>query len=250
VQEGFEPYNIDTVRYLNVDPAVMLYEAYKLPWNKPKILANAARLTRGPWTIAAAIDEQGLVATQQFHGIWPTIDVPLELLAAVLNSPIANAYVSTRRTSRHNQVRVIRQIPFPSFTAAQTQSIVSLVKQYQAYRSLWRERPEQADEFERLCADLMRQIDAVVLEAYDLPPRLEKELLDYFAGHQRPGPVRFDRYYPADFRPAIPWRLYISEGFRAASARRTLERLPVLRDPVISAMVQELDDEDSDESAE
>jgi hypothetical protein len=249
VQEGFEPYDTRTVRYLNVDPAVMLYEAYKLPWDKPKILANAARLSRGPWTIAAAVDESGLVATQQFHGIWPTVEVPPELFAAVLNSPIANAYISTRRTSRHNQVRVIKQIPFPSFTASQIQSIVSFAKQYQIYRSQWRERPEQASEFERLCGDLMRQIDAVVLEAYDLPPRLEREVLNYFAGHQRPGPVHFDRYYPVDFQPAIPWRLYISEGFRAASARRTLERLPVLRDPLISAMVQELDDEDADESA-
>jgi hypothetical protein len=248
-QEGFEPYDTGIVRYLNVDPAVMLYEAYKLPWNTPKILANAARLSRGPWTIAAAVDERGLVPTQRFHGIWPTVDMPLELVAAILNSPIANAFIGTNRTSRDNQIRIIKQIPFPSFTAPQTQSIVSLVKQYQTYRSQWRERPEQADEFERLCGDLVRQIDAIVLEAYDLPPRLEREVLNYFAGHQRPGPVRFERYYPADFRPAIPWRLYISEGFHAASARRTLERLPVLRDPVISAMTQVLDDEDSDESA-
>jgi hypothetical protein len=174
------------------------------------------------------------------------------LFAAVLNSPIANAYVSTNQATdkRHNLARVIMQVPFPSVTASQIQSIVALVKQYQIYRSQWRERPEQAHDFERLCDDLMRQIDAAVLEAYDLPPRLEREVLNYFAGHRHPGPVHFDHYYPANFRPAIPWRLYISEEFRAASARRTLERLPVLRDPVISAMVQERDDEGPDESAE
>jgi len=84
-------------------------------------------------------------------------------------------------------------------------------------------------------------MDAEILTAYDLPPRLERELLDYFAGHQRPGPVKFDRYYPPDFRPAIPWRDYISEEFRASTARRTLERLPVINDPIISAMVEDLD---------
>jgi hypothetical protein len=250
VQEGFEPYNIFKIKYLNTEPEVMLYEAYKLPWERPKIIANAARLSEGHWTIAAVIDLQGLVATQNFHGIWPTVELPLELLVAILNGPVANAYVSTHRTSRHNQVRVIKQIPFPSFTVAQTQTIVSLVEQYRSYRAQWRAHPEQAEEFERACGDILRQIDAAVLGAYDLPPKLEKELLDFFAGYPRPGPVRFDRYYPADFRPAIPWRLYISEAFRASSARRTLERLPVLRDPAISAVVQALDDEDNDESAE
>lgn len=88
----------------------------------------------------------------------------------------------------------------------------------------------------------MYQIDAEVLAAYDLSPRLEKELLDYFAGYKRPGPVQFDRYYPPGFRPAIPWRMYISKEFRASSARRTLERLPVINDPVITAVVNALDE--------
>jgi hypothetical protein len=87
----------------------------------------------------------------------------------------------------------------------------------------------------------MVQIDAEVLSAYDLPPRLERELLDYFTGYERPGPVRFDRYFPSDFRPAIPLRDYISAEFRSSTARRTLERLPVLNDPVISEMIESLD---------
>jgi hypothetical protein len=243
VREGFEPYDISTVRFLNIDPEVMLYEAYKLPWEQPKVLANAARLSRGSWVIAAAIDEQGLIATQRFHGIWPRGDIPLEIFAALLNSPIANAFVKLHpATNRDNQKRVIEQIPFPTLTTAQTQSIMTLVRQYQTTRGLWRIYPERGYEFESLCLDLMQQIDAAVLTAYDLPPRLEKELLDHFAGHQRAGPVHFDRYYPPDFRPAIPWRVFISEGFRASSARRTLERLPVLNDPIISAMAADLDE--------
>jgi hypothetical protein len=242
VRDGFEPYDTDVVKYINNDPNVMLYEAYKLSWNQPKIIVNAARLSRGPWIIAAAIDMQGLAVTQNFHGIWATTDIPLEILAAVLNSPVANAFVSTHRTSRHNQVRIIKQIPFPRFKTIQTRSIVALVGQYRALRAAWRTQPERAHEFEQACLEVIRQIDAAVLEAYDLPPRLEKELLDYFAGHPRPGPVYFDRYYPPDFRPAIPWRVFISEQFRAAGARRTLARLPVLNDPIISAMVADLDE--------
>jgi hypothetical protein len=54
--------------------------------------------------------------------------------------------------------------------------------------------------------------------------------------------VHFDRYYPPGFRPAIPWRVFISEEFRVSGARQTLQRLPVLNDPIISAMVADLDE--------
>jgi len=241
VQKKFEPYSINSFKYLNTDPELMRRKAQDRPWDTPKVIANAARLSRGPWTIAGAVDEQGLLCYQNFHGIWPIAHVPLDIIAALLNGPVANAFVSTHRTSRHNEKRVIEQIPIPEFTTSRVQSIVSLVDAYRSYRQQWFIQPERSDYFERLCRELMWQIDAEVLAAYDLPPRLERELLDYFAGHQRPGPVKFDRYYPADFRPAVPWRDYISEEFRSSTARRTLERLPVLHDPIISDMVEELD---------
>jgi hypothetical protein len=241
VKDGFEPYYIDAVKYLNVNPELMLYDAYKLPWERPKVLVNAVRLTRGSWTIAGSIDEQGLICYHNFHGIWPTNNVSIEVIAALLNSPFANAFISTHRASQHNLVGILRRIPIPNLTNSQTQSIISLVEKYRLYREQWLAQPERSDYFEQLCRELMWQIDAEVLAAYDLPPRLERELLDYFAGHQRPGPVKFDRYYPPDFRPSIPWRDYISEEFRSSTARRTLERLPVLHDPFISAMVEELD---------
>jgi type I restriction-modification system DNA methylase subunit len=243
VREGFEPYTINSFRYLNTNPELMLYKAYKLPWEAPKVIANAARISADRWVIAGAIDEQGLVCSQRFHGIWPTSKMPLEVIAALINGPVANAFVSTHRTSRgDNRVRTVRQIPVPNLTPTQIESTVSLVSEYRSYRTQWLEQPEHAAYFEQRCREIVQQIDAELLTAYNLPPRLERELLDYFAGYRRPGPVSFDRYYPTDFRPAIPWRLYISEEFRASTARRTLERLPVLNDPAISAMVEALDE--------
>lgn len=168
--------------------------------------------------------------------------MPLEIITALLNGPVANAFVSTQRTSRDNQVRTVESVPVPKFTFEQLNTITSLVREYRSYRVQWLEQPNQAARFEPLCRQLMYQIDAEVLAAYDLSPRLEKELLDYFAGYKRPGPVQFDRYYPPGFRPAIPWREFISEDFRASSARQTLERLPVIYDPTITAMIEALDD--------
>lgn len=246
VKGGFEPFFISASVFLNIDPSVMQYKAYKLPWDQPKVIANAARHRVGLWTIAAATDTQGLVCYQNFHGVWPTAHLPLEVMAAVINGPVANAFISPLRTSRHNQVNAVEQIPVPTFTQSQIQTIVILVNHYQSFRTQWLEHPERAEEFEMACRETLAKIDAEVLTAYDLPPRFEKQLLDTFAGHQRPGPVRFTGYYPPGFPPAIPWRVFISQGFQSSVARSTIARLPVLNDPVISAAVRDLDETSDD----
>ncbi|MBP1467801.1 N-6 DNA methylase [Candidatus Chloroploca sp. M-50] len=248
-KDNFEPFFTGKFAFLNTDASVMLYEAYKLPWDRPKVIVNAARLSRGPWRIAAVIDHQGLVCYQRFHGIWAKANTSLEEIASVLNSPLANAFLYTNPAAggRDNQIRAIEDIPFPDFTTAQTQTLVILVNQYRLYRSQWLQNPDQAEELEETCRQLLAQIDAEVLSAYELPPRLEKQLLDTFAGYQRPGPVHFTGYYPTDFRPAIPWRIFISQGFQNAGARSTISRLPVLNDPVISVAVRELDDSSDDD---
>lgn len=252
VSPGFEPFFIGDVSFLNTDPSVMLYEAYKLPWDRPKVIANAARLSRGPWRISAVSDYQGLICYQRFHGIWPTSGTLPEVISAILNSPLANAFLNAHPAAaeRDNQIRAVENIPFPSFTSAQAQTIVVLIRQYQSLRAQWREQPEHAEELEAACRDILAKIDAEVLTAYDLPPRMEKMLLDIFAGYQRPGPVGFTGYHPPGFRPAIPWRIFISEAFQSSSARDTLARLPVLNDPVISAAVRDLDENPEDDDSD
>jgi N-6 DNA Methylase len=189
VTESFEPYVTKNFVYLNTDKNIQLYEAYKLPWEKPKILVNAARLSRGPWTISAIIDEQGLIAYQNFHGIWPTGNVPLEVIAAVLNGPIANAFLSSHQTSRHNQLKTINQTPFPRLNPKQTHLIVMLVREYMDFREKWRTQVENADYYRNRCRGTMRRLEGELLTAYNLPLHLERELVKYFDGVQRPGPV-------------------------------------------------------------
>lgn len=247
VEDGFEPFVTPSPRYLRIDPSRIRrgHEFLKLA-ARPKVIANAARLSRGPWTIAASIDTKGLICYQNFHGIWTTSSLTLESIAAVINSPVANAFIAPLRTSRHNQISMVKNIPVPVFTKRHILAISTLVEQYQSYRTQWQAQPNHAGDFEAACRQVLAQIDAEVLSAYELPPRLEKQLLDTFAGYQRPGPVHFTGYYPANFRPAIPWRIFISQGFQKADARSTIDRLPVLNDPVISAAVRELDNSSDD----
>src|SRR6266404_776792 len=195
---GLEPYLIKRHIYLNMDERYMLYKAYRLPWDQPKVIANAARIKGDRWVMAATVDEENLVCYQRFHGIWPKGSIPPEVIAALLNGPVANAYLSSTRKWGDLEVRAVRQIPIPTFSTLQIQSISSLVRAYANYRQEWLEQkgplfdqPNRKEELEKSCRDIMWQLDAEVLAAYKLELSLERELLGYFEGYNRPGPFEF-----------------------------------------------------------
>lgn len=203
VRPQFEPYHVERSVYLNMDPAVMRRQAYRLPWDKPKVIVNAARLSRGAWVVGAVPDTDGLVASQNFHGIWPREEWPVEVLAAILNGPVANAFMSARRTKHHNRKHTLAEIPLPRLTLKGMSQIVALVRAYREVRSEWIAYPSRGATLAARCRDLLLQIDLRVLAAYDLPRDQQQELLDYFAGDERPGPVPFNGYYPTNYRPFI-----------------------------------------------
>jgi hypothetical protein len=192
VRNHMEVFLISEHQYLCKDPDKMRDNAYLLPWDQQKVIANQARLSRGMWKLAGAIDEEGLCASQQFYGIWPKANTPVELLAALVSGPVANACLAEYPSNRHNQIRWIRQIPVPSLSEDQTNLIVSLVQSYASYRTQWLADPAVADAFCMKCRELLFQIDAAVLEAYALPVELERELLRQFDGAER-------RALPFDF---------------------------------------------------
>ena len=242
VQDTAEPFVITTPVFLNADLKLMRTFAYKFPWNEPKLIVNASRQSRGPWNISASIDYRGLVCYRNFHGVWATGELPLEVLAAVLNSPVANAFVSARGGNRYIRARTLKAIPVPDFGASQKQRISSLVDLYAQTRQSWLLEGNLTKEAQHRCLTLMRQIDAEVLKAYDLEPRVERMLLDYFSGHPRLGPIKFIQYFPPTFRPFIPWHRYISEEFEEAKAKDTLQRLPVIPEsPLISEALSHLE---------
>jgi hypothetical protein len=206
VTDDFEPYIIQSFSYLNVDPAKMYRaNALLLRWNQSKVITNAVRLSRGPWTIAAALDEKGLVCMQNFHGIWSHGQYPLEVIAALLNGPVANAFLSTHNTTKHNKLGTTRQIPVPELRPSQIRLIVSLVQEYISYREQWLAQPERSKHFERLCKGIIKQIDAEILAAYNLASHLERRLLTYFDGYAKPGPLGL-----MQIKPSPSKRLYTS----------------------------------------
>jgi hypothetical protein len=65
---------------------------------------------------------------------------------------------------------------------------------------------------------LLLCVDAEVMRLYDLPPKMEKRVLDLFQGVQRRGiDFEFTGYYPEGFESAIPLHEYLSEEYQRST---------------------------------
>ena len=179
------------------------------PWDQPKVLTNVARLSRGPWRIAAASDRSGLVASQGFFGIWPTSDkLPLEALEAILNGPFANAFLTERTSNQHFTNELMKLLPMPKRALNR---VVDAVKRYRAACGAAGTEALRAVDVDNVLNRLLIEIDAEVLRAYDLPPRLERRLLEFFRGHEHERRVDhpFQGWLPEDFTAYMPLHEYL-----------------------------------------
>ncbi|MGO9171127.1 MAG: N-6 DNA methylase [Rhodomicrobium sp.] len=168
--------------WLDCRPERLLYKAIDLPWDRPKLVVNAARLSRGPWRIAASLDKNGLVCSQQFFGLWPCkplSDIQLLTFEAILNGPLANAFLAVKSPARGIRLQNLSKLPVPSSLPSQAGEMVleylRLLGQYAAL-------DQDAEQLQAL----LTQIDAAVLGSFDLPTRLERQLLEFFSGADRP----------------------------------------------------------------
>lgn len=197
--------------YLDLRKNSMRGNAHRHPWNEPKVIANASRLSRGPWRFAAAVDHNGLYASQQFFGMWlkPSSTLTLETLAAILNGPIANAFLTTHNFDERFLVRTVESIPLPRQDPGH--QIPILVRAY--VEALEAADLDSADTRNQHLEQLLFKIDAEILATYDLPPRLERQVLEYFRGASRPVPHTVNDWFPESFKPCIPLREYINPRF-------------------------------------
>lgn len=151
-------------------------------WSKPKLIASATRLSRGAWCIGAFVDLEGVLCSQQFFGLWPVEQLTksqLFALTAIINGPVANAFLAMNSPKDRFRVSVVRDIPIPALLP---ESLAQMAEEYVA-------RIDNSSIFEKVESDsdvLLAQIDAEVMKAYDLPLKLERQILTYFEGSDRP----------------------------------------------------------------
>ena len=234
VGKQLAPFILGKPSYLETDSRFHRRNAWSLQWDKPKIIANAAPNSRGPWRISAAVDRQGLLCTEVFYAMWlkdGDVAFPLELFAAVLNGPIANAFIYEREGKRRNRKQTIEQIPFPNDWGSVSSQVIKLVHKY-VILSLNSEHQS--------AQQVLMQIDAAVLRAYALSPHDERRLLDLFWQRNRPGCPEFSGYIPPDFSAWIPLHIYLSPDFAKSTAKEIMEHGPQITEPDIIKFLEEI----------
>jgi hypothetical protein len=209
-------------------------------------LLNYARIARAPWKLKATFDEEGRALTSRFSAIRTTRGGPSVLyLWALLNSPVANAFSYCHLDGRDILVGTMRKMPVPARSPSHESAIEQAAARYrelaiaktaiQSARSDLFDQTSPAAVLAPSDAEVraaLLAMDAAVLRAYDLPPRLERQLLDLFTGVERKGVgldspdgrSTFYGYYPAGFTSALPLHMVISERFERAAADKTVER--------------------------
>jgi len=197
--------------YLDCRGDSMRGGAFHFPWNEEKIVANAVRLSRGAWRIAAATDRTGLICSQQFFGIWPKEEAAYgcDAISAILNNPMANAFLAVNSLANRFRIKTLKSLPVP--IKIEERAISSLIELYHDHLSL-NEPSVGQDNLTQ--SEILVAIDSIVLKAYDLPPKLERSLLTFFQGQDRPTVDSFRGWFPDDFSPFIPLHEYISAEYR------------------------------------
>lgn len=191
--------------YLEAREEYQRRTAWQLPWELPKVVCNAIRMSRNSWRLAAVVDTTGLLLSQQFFGIWPKDKAAgpaaLDAITAVLNSPVANAFSRAHDPEKGLRISVMSQLPLPA--ALDDPGLHGLIAEYAQLAS--QVGPLFGGGASRL-SELLMAIDAAVLAAYDLPPRIEKALLAHVRSDGRPCGHDFEPYPGVDDPGAIPLR--------------------------------------------
>jgi len=221
---------------------------------KPQVLVNRNRAARNRWRLKALLDPDGRSVKNNFLVVRPKEPrVSALFLWAILNSPIANAFVTRDTMQRDNPESMLGMIPLPAFNARDIEDVLAAAE---AYRSLFpghsappkgklKRKPDQRLLFEASLRvpmgatdiqirDALLAMDAAVLKLYHLPVHLERQLLDYFRGHERSGVgCEFGNYFPDGSESFVPLHEYISSAYRQS----TIDQMAEYMEPRESARV-------------
>jgi hypothetical protein len=213
--DGIALYQPPALVYLNPSEELRDRKAWDLSWHLPKVFLNRARLSRGPWRLAAFPVSENYVCSENFIAIWVPEGWAPNALSTVLNGPVASAFVATHDLGRDNKTSTLAKIPLPSLNEHTIEVLDSMVRDYIAHVATYcdlvaRRNQELADvESAGLFAkspsvrpepsaeplrELILKIDNAVLAGYNLEPPLERDIINFFRGKPRPLPFGFEDY--------------------------------------------------------
>jgi hypothetical protein len=199
------------LRYLSLreedqDPRT---SAHKHPWASPKVVCNAARFERkSPWRLAAWADSEGLAFTKQYFAIWPQHEVSEFALAAILCSPLANAFSFELDLERDNHISTLNRLPIPATEHLQPSGKIH--RQAKRLQSLLTAQDFTVEAAADAVTEAVLRLDAAVLEAYELPAQEQRRLLRKFRGWRRPLAVPFTEYFPDHFQDVVSLQNFVA----------------------------------------
>jgi len=240
VDDNLMAFQSPASHYLSFQKKDRLWNAFEFDWDKPKVFVNAARVSRGVWRLAAFADDEQHCSSQRFIAFWPNTGMTTHVIAAILNGPIANAYVTCHEHNKDNRKKTVQEIPVPNLMPAQLQSLAEAVHRYEDLVD-GQAAVLKTSDFDDLARHALLEIDAILLRAYNLPPRLERELLDFFRGFERRVPFKFTEYFPPNFGPNIPLWIYLSGEFANCNSSFLLDNIPRIDDPVLVDALTEVE---------
>lgn len=219
--------------WMNLAPEVIRRPLWGLESGKAQILMNYAPVSADPWRLKALIDRKGLPVTSRFlvfrlqNGDWS-----LNALWAVLNSPLANAFIFAHTTDRYITAGTARRIPVPICSGESLKKLERLVGEY--FTLMEKKDSEFGIDIRDTAKRIFLSIDAEVMRLYDLPPKMEKQILDLFQGFKRKGvDFEFKEYYPEDFESWIPLHEYLSEDYQRSTISFVSKWVEDVRSPEI-----------------
>lgn len=210
-------------KWLNLSTKTIRRVGHGVVIGKPQLLVNHSPVSRSAWRLKALLDGKGH-PVKGLYLVWrPTSKVlGPRALWAILNSPVANAYVYAHSSKRHVMGRDVKTMPVFDLNAASFRVLEEEVDAYfkatkgifQAPRKA-KATPKPSDtqlslglpdgdttsvSAEEELKFLHWRIDAEVLRLYDLPAQSERRVLELFTGVQRRGvPFVQMEYFPKGF---------------------------------------------------
>lgn len=223
LRDDLETHELPDSYWLNLDETAIRRHGGGTIVGKPQVLLNHARVSREPWRLKALLDREGHPAKGRFLVIRPTGGhVQLEFLWALCNSPLANAYAYAFSGKRDVLINLMREMPVPAVEPKDLKDLVKLVRAY-FKAAQYPVRPSALAESLESLKVLHWRIDAEVLRLYNLPARLERQVLDLFCGVERRGvPFSQTEYLPKTFPEPVTLRelLAITVDWEQTNVRR------------------------------
>lgn len=211
-------YGTPSVAGMNLSSNVILRPRHGRATGHPQVLFNYARVSRGPWRLKAILDDVGRAFTSNFVTVRPKdfSGIPLLCLWAILNSPLANAYAYvTFFGKRSHVVGPMRRLPIPHRLREHCDTIVASAVHYLELASPRFGSPISP----KGLVHALMAVDAAVLKAYGLPPKLERQLLNLFEGEERAGVgVAFTGYFLSDMKAYVPLQEFLSPEYQRSTA--------------------------------